>query len=158
MSYNNSGIKIAQGNLNSSAVNAMNTTAQTLISAPGSGYVNFLIGVFLNVKVGSTPWSSPDFGNIWLVYGTTANDQVNLASGFLTNQVQSMSANTNYILGGTLSAIGSDWLGGTQGNIIKVLSSNAINKAISITCVNSITSGGNGNIDWTLWYSTIKCS
>jgi hypothetical protein len=157
MSYGNNGIKLAQGNLNSATFNAMFGTAQVLVPAPGAGLVNVVMGTFFNVKVGSTTWAG-DIGNIWLVYGTTGNDQVNLATPFLTNQVQSMSASTNYVFGGPGGGIGSDWLGSTTGNIVKVLSSNAINKAISITCGNSITSGGNGNVDYVVWYATVKCA
>lgn len=149
------GLQLITGTLNSAAINAMRTTGQILIPAPGAGLVNLLQACFFNVRVGSTPWSGGDFGNLWLTYGTTANDQVNLASQFLCNQVNSMSANTNYIFGGALGGIGCDWLGGTAGNIVKVLSASAINAPIAITCVNTITSGGNGNMDYKLWYYTI---
>lgn len=153
-----SGLKFISGNLNSTAVNTMQSTAQVLIPAPGAGLINIVQGCFFNVKVGSIPWSGGDIANVWLVYGTTGNDQVNLASTFLTNQINSMSANTNYIFGGALGAIGSDWLGGNVGNIVKVLSSNAINKPVSITCVNAVTSGANGNIDYKLWYYVVPAA
>lgn len=148
-----SGLQYAQGNLDSAAMNAMDTTAQTLIAAPGAGLMNVVVACFFNIKIGSTPWNT-GVANMWLVYGTTANDQTNLASGLLTNQVATMSASTNYVFGGARGAIGADWLGSTDGNIVKVLSSNTINKAISITCVDPI-SGGNGNMDWKIWYVTI---
>lgn len=157
MAYLTNGIQLIRGNLNSAALNAMHTTGQILVPAPGAGFVNVVIGNFFNMKVGSTPWTNPDFGNVWLIYGTTGNDQVNVASALLTNQLQTMAANTNYIFG-TCAGIGSDWLGGGVYNSVKVLSSNAINKPISITCVNSIATPGNGNMDYTIFYAVLSAS
>lgn len=149
-----SGIQYAQGNLNSAAILAMNTTAQTLLAAPGAGLMNLVIAFFMNVKVGSTAWTA--MGPTWLVYGTTGNDQTNLASSYMTNEIQTMSASTNYVVGGTYGAIGADVFGTGTGQIVKVLSSNAINKVIAITCIDAVTpAGANGNIDWKMWYTTV---
>ena len=153
MSYlSPAGIQVANGNM-SSIANAA-TTAVQLIAAPGAGLMYIVHGVFLNVKVGTVTWTG--VGNAWLVYGTTGNDTVNLASTFITNQIQTMSASTNYACFGPVS-IGGDWLGSTQGQTQKVLSSATINKAIGFTCSNAVLTG-NGTIDWKLWYSIIQAA
>jgi hypothetical protein len=146
-----SGIQVIKGTLTAGQINGWDVTPVQLIPPPGAGMANFVVANFFNVLVGSSAWTMG--GNNWLIYGTTGNDQVNLASGLLTNQLSNMSANTNYIFG-CGPGIGSDWLGGTAANINLVLSSTAINAPISITGSNPIA-GGNGTINYTIWYITI---
>ena len=151
---NPSGINMISGTLSSADIIAMQGTGQILVPAPPAGYANFVVGNFFNALTGTVAWTGG--GNIWLIYGTTGNDQVNLASAFLTNQLSNFSASTNYVFG-CGPGIGSDWLGSSTGNLNSVLSSVAINQPISITCVNPVVAG-NGSIDYTIWYATVLCS
>jgi len=138
-----------------SSLTGVETTGIQFIPAPGAGKLILVNKVFLIIKNGSVAWGG--VGNAWLTYGNTGNDQVNLASAFITNIIPGGTVSTNYMASG-LGVVGADWLGGGYGTVTRVTSANSINKAVCFTTSNAATGGTGGTIDWRVWYTIVPAS
>jgi len=120
-------------NIPTADILAFNSVAQTLVAAPGAGYV--LMPIHAIVKL--------NFGTI--VYATNIN--VGIVHDGLTTQLIGINAVINQA---------SDWIRLTSLTGGAYASATAENKALDIMCATGDPTGGDGSIDVYLWYINLE--
>lgn len=124
------------------------TDAIPILPAPGASSYIRIHSADINWYNGTV---APTGGqNFWLIYGNTANDEVNTATTTFGNHGNPVSTNSDYLTSATCCVSGGAFGAGPADYLA---SANVINQPISLTSTGLI--GGNATAAINLWYSIV---
>jgi hypothetical protein len=141
LSFSQTGVCYASGDITSAEVIGMRGAPKVLLSAPGSGQVIIIHNFALELVAGATPFSSG--GNVYLIYGGTDGNIATSTTAILATFIQGSSNQLIETPG---------FINGTSG----LTTTSVANQSIRITNGTTGFAAGNGSLVYHIWYSIVS--